>query len=97
MVYEQHVTTPGKKKESVQENMICLEATDRLMGFPAKPYKLHLNNPGDVLKLMKFFGKKDIAKVKKAYPKGVVTMTETSRVEWTEVKGIIWAYKPEPA
>jgi hypothetical protein len=97
-VFEQHVTTPGKKRESVQENMICLDNTDQLYGFPEKPYSLHLNHPADVQKLLNIFknNKKEVIEMVKKYPKGEVKMEEISRLEWTEVEGIVWAYRPEP-
>jgi len=95
-VLEQHIRTPGKSLESVQENLIYVADQTPKVEKAKDPYTLDLSLPVDVEKLKKLFKDPKFRSVINKYKKGKVKVKEGAKKTEIKVKGIIWAYTPEP-
>ena len=95
VIFEQHVNTPGKNPDTVQENRIYISNQGSQKAKP-EIRSYDLLSPRDVMKLSEKFNEDLIQNWKKKYKKGKIKVTEEKRTFKVEVTGTIRAYRPEP-
>jgi len=95
VIFEQHVNTPGKNRDSVQKNQIYIDSQGPQKGTP-KTRSYDLLSQRDINKLIKMFGKDTIQDYRKIYKKSKIRLVEDKRTFKVIVSGQIWAYRPVP-
>ncbi len=97
VIYEQHVNTPGKRRETVQKNEIYIGPTEsqKDASFRSKTREFDLAIQADVNALYRMFSRKAIDEYRKEYKKGKIKMQEEERTFEVSVTGIVRAYRPE--